>query len=110
MLGSSFTRALDGTVPPATRALLGTLLLASSFFLFFVSARDAAGDDGALQYPWIVVVPGKVMYYPWTLLVAGFAETSFLQVSNGISNGVHSDAMRFPVTLLPAHGCQYANF
>jgi hypothetical protein len=88
---SSLSPANILSLPPATRSLLGALALISTFlFLLKLSSIDPtlrshpsvwSSSSDSLGYPWVVVVPGKVMWYPWTLLLSGFAETSFVEVS-----------------------------
>ncbi|GAA5916661.1 hypothetical protein JCM6882_001574 [Rhodosporidiobolus microsporus] len=75
------------TLPPATRALTLTLLtLSLLFFLLRFSLPDAdvrsvlgSGGDAAVAFPWLVLVPGKAIWAPWTLLTAGFVETNLIE-------------------------------
>ncbi|GAA5829920.1 hypothetical protein JCM11251_007932 [Rhodosporidiobolus azoricus] len=75
------------TLPPATRALTLTLVFLSIFFfLLRFSLPDAdlptilgSGGDAAVAFPWLVLVPGKVLLRPWTLLTAGFVETNLIE-------------------------------
>lgn len=81
------------SLPPATKALTGTLIALSTFlFLLKLTAEPASADgistsllasggrDASVAYPWLVVVPGQVGWYFWTLLSAGFVETTFIEV------------------------------
>lgn len=75
----SLSTLLQNT-PPATRALTGTLLTLS-IFLFVLRLRTGLGFgvDSAVQFPWLVIVPGASFWYPWTLIVSSFCETSILE-------------------------------
>lgn len=76
------------TVPPVTR-LLTLALLGGSVFVGLLRASAGPADlagvfrggyDATLMYPWIVVVPGSVVWYPWTLLTAAFVEVNVIEV------------------------------
>ncbi|GAA6007553.1 hypothetical protein JCM10207_006384 [Rhodosporidiobolus poonsookiae] len=75
------------SLPPATRILTGTLFaLSFLFFLLRVSLPDhdlksifGAAGDASLAFPWLVLVPGNVVWAPWTLLSAGFVETNLIE-------------------------------
>ncbi|KAE8184754.1 hypothetical protein A4X06_0g6977 [Tilletia controversa] len=79
--------SLVSSIPPATRALTGALLFFSSLIAvlrwfgtdeklhFLAFSRN----DSALQFPWLVIVPGTSFWYPWTLLTAAFCETSLIE-------------------------------
>lgn len=76
------------SLPPATRTL--TFLLVSFSSLLFVlrlslDPRDIKGilgaaGDNTLLFPWLLLLPGKVGYYPWTLITAGAVETNLIEV------------------------------
>lgn len=89
-------------MPPATRLLTG-LLVAFSLIGFLVrcvftsslpsspSSFPSGLDSPVGQYgifspaprqdfPWLFLVPGKVIYNPWTLITAGFAEGNLFEV------------------------------
>ncbi|KDN49603.1 DUF1751-domain-containing protein [Tilletiaria anomala UBC 951] len=74
-------------LPPATRgltfALLGfTTILALMRFTLTeekLKAQSFSKQDSALEFPWLVIVPGQSWMYPWTLLTSGFCETSFIE-------------------------------
>ncbi|KAK4052530.1 hypothetical protein OIO90_004297 [Microbotryomycetes sp. JL221] len=72
------------SLPPATRAL--TLLLITCSTLLFVtrvaqSPRDVKQALGASEgmVSWLVVTPGNVMWYPWTLFTSAFVENNLIQ-------------------------------
>ncbi|KAL7417415.1 eukaryotic integral membrane protein-domain-containing protein [Mrakia frigida] len=79
------------SIPPATRYLTITLLAFSLLgaFLRITSSGDPQLGELASyglfspaprqDYPWLFLVPGKVFYYPWTLLIAGFAEGNLIE-------------------------------
>ena len=76
-------------VPAATRLLLLALFLCSAFLALVRASAGPAdlagvfrgGADATLMYPWMVVVPGSVIWYPWTLLSAAFVEVNVIEVS-----------------------------
>ncbi|SGY79145.1 BQ5605_C008g05054 [Microbotryum silenes-dioicae] len=82
---SSFLSLL--ALPPATRALTGALV-GMSLLLFALRLSLAPGDlkgifgassDPSLVFPWLVLLPGSVMWYPWTLLTSSFVESNLLE-------------------------------
>lgn len=59
------------------------------------AAYDAVGDESndgggvGLQIPpYLVVVTGKALWFPWTFLTAGWVETNIIQVSWRVLNAV----------------------
>lgn len=76
------------TLPPATRFLTLTLFtLSTLYFLLRLSLPEqdfktvlGPSGDAALAFPWLLLVPGKVLWNPWTLLTAGFVETNLIEV------------------------------
>ena len=83
----NFTSSLVA-LPPATRALTAGLVALSTLFFFLrlsLAPRDlksilGATGDNSLAFPWLVLVPGSVLWYPWTLITAAFVETNFIEV------------------------------
>ncbi|BGP47508.1 hypothetical protein JCM10450v2_003363 [Rhodotorula kratochvilovae] len=75
------------SLPPATRALTGVLVAASLLFLLLrlsVTPHDlktifGATGDVSLVFPWLVLVPGNVIWAPWTLLTSAFVETNLIE-------------------------------
>ena len=67
-------------VPPGTRVLTAALL-AFTTLLFFLRLRSGLGFGtvSAVQFPWLVIVPGASFWYPWTLITASFCESSILE-------------------------------
>lgn len=76
------------SLPPATRYLTLSLVGLSVLYFFVhlsVNPRDLKGifgatGDASLAFPWLVLVPGNVIWAPWTLLTAAFVETNFPEV------------------------------
>lgn len=76
------------TVPTETRALFGAVIAATGLLLLLRSSLTTddlkavfgAGQDSLLVFPWMVVVPGHVLWRPWTLLTAPFVESNLLEV------------------------------
>lgn len=81
-------RTVFSTVPLETRVLFGGIVGASSVLLLLRSSLTAddikavfgAGQDSLLVFPWIVAVPGSVLWRPWTLLTAAFVESNLIEV------------------------------
>ncbi|GAA5875441.1 hypothetical protein JCM8547_004406 [Rhodosporidiobolus lusitaniae] len=75
------------TLPPATRTLTLTLVSLSTLYLLLrlsLPTHDlrtilGASGDAATAFPWLVLVPGKVVGRPWTLLTGGFVETNAIE-------------------------------
>ncbi|CBQ68846.1 conserved hypothetical protein [Sporisorium reilianum SRZ2] len=67
-------------VPPGTRLLTGALL-AFTTLLFLLRLRTGLGFGtiSAVQFPWLVIVPGASFWYPWTLITSSFCESSVLE-------------------------------
>ncbi|OCF31254.1 hypothetical protein I317_06201 [Kwoniella heveanensis CBS 569] len=67
------------TVPVGTRLITLTLVLLSVVGqgLSILAAQNTPASESTykgIQLPWLVMVPGKSIWYPWTLLSAGFVE------------------------------------
>ncbi|KAK4047926.1 hypothetical protein OIV83_005110 [Microbotryomycetes sp. JL201] len=81
---SGFSSATVLSLPPATRALT-LLLITCSTLLFLTRVTQAPRDvkqalgasDGMVD--WLVVTPGNVMWYPWTLLTSSFVENNLIE-------------------------------
>ena len=61
-------------------ALLGfsaLLALLRTVVMLFCGKEASAG---ALRFPYLVLVPGRSVFFPWTLLSSAFCETSVLEV------------------------------
>ncbi|PWN49593.1 DUF1751-domain-containing protein [Violaceomyces palustris] len=74
------------TIPLGTRILTALLLSFSISLLLLRLTTTIDGihlkfsrQDSALEFPWLVIVPGSSWKYPWTLLTAAFCETSFIE-------------------------------
>ncbi|SCV70812.1 BQ2448_3574 [Microbotryum intermedium] len=74
-------------LPPATRALTGALVV-MSLLLFALRLSLAPGDlkgifgassDPSLVFPWLVLLPGSVVWYPWTVLTSSFVENNLIE-------------------------------
>lgn len=71
-------------VPFATRITTATLVLLSlaALLLSTLARQNTDGGIPSVNLPWLVLVPGKSYWYPWTLLTAGWVELSFIGVSS----------------------------
>ncbi|MBW0485187.1 hypothetical protein O181_024902 [Austropuccinia psidii MF-1] len=76
-------------LPIGTRILCG-LLFSSSILIqilqFGLSVTDLktvfrGSSDNALAFPWLVVVPGSVLWHPWTILTAGLCEVGIIELA-----------------------------
>ncbi|SNX86125.1 uncharacterized protein MEPE_04834 [Melanopsichium pennsylvanicum] len=67
-------------VPPGTRFLTGALLSFTTL-LFFLRLHTGLGFNAAsaVQFQWLVIVPGASFWYPWTLITSSFCESSILE-------------------------------
>jgi hypothetical protein len=70
-------------IPFATRIITIALVVASlaALLLSTLAAQNTDGGIPSVNLPWLVMVPGKSYWYPWTLLTAGWVELSFIGVS-----------------------------
>lgn len=74
-------------VPYSSRLLVALLVLLSiaAFGLTNLARENSPANPGPLgiELPWLVLVPGKSLYYPWVLLTAGLVELNIVEVSQG---------------------------
>jgi hypothetical protein len=78
----NFLPFLQG-IPFATRIITLSLISASlvAILLSTFAAQNSNGGIPSVNLPWLVMVPGKSYWYPWTLLTAGWVELSVIGVS-----------------------------
>ena len=77
------------SVPVASRYLTLALLLVSTLLFILRSGLTRedlkqlgyGGQDSILAFPSVVIVPGFVLWRPWTLLTAAFVEINLIEVS-----------------------------
>jgi hypothetical protein len=77
------------SLPPATRALTAALVTLSTLLFVLrlsLAPKDIKGifgasGDNTLVFPWLVLLPGNVIWYPWTLVTAAFVESNLIEVS-----------------------------
>src|SRR5258706_1150486 len=64
------------STPPATRAftIMLVILSAANWYFKYSTQIDVP------YIPYLTLVPGDFIFYPWTLLSAGFVETHFFEV------------------------------
>lgn len=99
-------------IPIGTRILTGTLVLFSLLHqvLSQLDANSAALSSAhggiseiknsdvygtATASPYLVLVPGKSFWFPWTFLTAGWVETNIIQVSSASSTLVISAKLSY---------------
>ena len=103
VLLSSPWHAISST-PPATRAftvILVTLSAANSYFKY-------STQIDVPYIPYLTLVPGDFIFYPWTLLSAGFVETHFFEVGIcRLSSPTHATLADL-VFLTPPHSPPYS--
>ncbi|WFD43687.1 hypothetical protein MPSI1_002351 [Malassezia psittaci] len=70
-------------LPVGTRILTALVLVFSSTLgtlrFFHLLRVNTQVVSTALSYPYLVLVPGQVLWYPWTLVTAAFCETSWIE-------------------------------
>jgi len=74
-------------IPPATRYLSMGLVVATSVVSLLRASTEPAdlskvfrgGQDALLLFPWIVTVPGSVIWNPWTLFTSAFVEGNVME-------------------------------
>lgn len=87
------------SVPIATRLLTLLLIVASGahWALRALAVQNSpVGDEVARRaalLPWLVMVPGSSIWYPWTLLTAGWVEIGIVEVSQLAWTMVRMDEM-----------------
>ncbi|CDO72958.1 hypothetical protein BN946_scf185007.g12 [Trametes cinnabarina] len=63
------------SIPPATRAITGATVAVSLLYYFLVFT----GSDVA-SLPWLVLIPGSSIFYPWTFLTSAFVESTIIEL------------------------------
>ncbi len=63
------------SIPLATRVFAAATVLFSLLYYFLQWS-----NDGSFSAPYLVLIPGSSLFYPWTLLTSAFAETSIIEV------------------------------
>jgi hypothetical protein len=66
---------LIASVPPFTRFFTLTTVLLSLFYLYLQWRSDAT-----YPLPYLTLVPGSSLFYPWTFLTSAFVETTIYEV------------------------------
>lgn len=63
------------SIPPVTRAFTAATVIASLvyYWLWWTSDKD-------FSVPYLVLVPGSSLFYPWTFVTSAFVETSVFEV------------------------------
>lgn len=61
------------SIPPVTRAFTVATVLGSAFYAWLEW-------NGILAAPYLVVVPGSSLFYPWTLVTSALVETTIIEV------------------------------
>jgi hypothetical protein len=77
------------STPPVTRAFAAATVVLS---LLYYWVSWASNDP--YTAPYLILVPGTSIFYPWTFLTAGLVETSFIEVRDpfdfAVSHGLRS--------------------
>lgn len=63
------------SIPLATRVITAATIVLSLFYYFL---RWSGTQVTAL--PWLVLLPGSSIFYPWTFLTSAFVESTVLEV------------------------------
>lgn len=64
------------SIPPVTRAFTALTVVSS---LLYYALWWTGGDD--FSAPYLVLVPGSSVFYPWTFVTSAFVETTIFEVS-----------------------------
>ncbi|KAI0095096.1 eukaryotic integral membrane protein [Irpex rosettiformis] len=64
------------SIPPVTRAFTA-LTVASSLLYYWLWWTS----DANFSVPWLVLVPGSSIFYPWTFVTSAFVETTVLELA-----------------------------
>ncbi|KAI0801088.1 eukaryotic integral membrane protein [Fomes fomentarius] len=63
------------SIPLATRVFTAATVLFSLLYYFLQWS-----NDGSFSAPYLVLIPGSSLFYPWTLLTSAFVETSIIEL------------------------------
>lgn len=63
------------STPPVTRAFAAATVVLSLLYQWI-----SWSSDDPYAAPYLILVPGTSIFYPWSLLTAGLVETSLIEV------------------------------
>lgn len=63
------------STPPTTRGLIAGTVLFSLAYIWI------QWHDGSATTPYLTLIPGASVFYPWTFFTSGLVETSIIEVS-----------------------------
>ncbi len=63
------------SIPPATRAFTAATVVFSLLYYFLLWTGDET-----FSAPYLVLIPGSSLFYPWTFLTSAFVESSIIEV------------------------------
>lgn len=66
---------LVASIPPVTRSFTAATVLFSLFYIYLQWQSEAR-----YPVPYLTLVPGSSLFYPWTLFTSVFVETSIYEV------------------------------
>ncbi|PKI82407.1 hypothetical protein MVES1_003360 [Malassezia vespertilionis] len=76
-------RARATSLPVGARVLVGLLVAFSTLLAALrelgILQLNRVVIGSALHYPYLVLIPGASLWFPWTLVTAGFCETSVIE-------------------------------
>ncbi|KAI0719965.1 eukaryotic integral membrane protein [Cerioporus squamosus] len=64
------------SIPPATRAITAATVVFSLLYYFLLWTGDEK-----FSAPYLVLVPGSSLFYPWTFLTSAFVETTIIELA-----------------------------
>ena len=64
------------SIPPTTRVVTAATIILSLFYYFLLWTGDET-----FSAPYLVLVPGSSLFYPWTFLTSAFVESTVIEVS-----------------------------
>ena len=67
------------SIPPATRAFTAATIVFTALYYFLLFTGNASSTA-----PYLLLVPGSSLFYPWVFLTSAFIETSIIEVCEDI--------------------------
>ncbi|KAI8990444.1 DUF1751-domain-containing protein [Trametes punicea] len=72
---SSTPLQLVASIPPATRVITAATIGLSLLYYFLIFT-----GSGTASLPWLVLIPGSSIFYPWTFLTSAFVESTIIEL------------------------------
>ena len=81
------------SIPPVTRAFTAATVITSLVYYYLWWT-----NEGEFSVPYLVLVPGSSLFYPWTFVTSALVETTVLEVRHSRmsqESGTHAHAAAF---------------